>query len=303
MISSLNSDNQAFVNSLDLITQRLNTDELQISSGYRMQQVSDDPDQVSELLQARAALSASQQISTNLGFVTTEVNTGEQSLESAVQLFDQVQTLAAEGATGTATAASRAQDALQLQSIEQQLVGLANTSVNGRYIFSGDTDQTQPYTYDITQPDPVSAYQGSASTRQIQNPNGSTFPVALTAQQIFDSSDPTTNVFSAINGLITALNNNDQTGVQTAQSGLATVATYVNEQLAFYGTTQDTVTDATNFAVNQQTQLQAQISNLQDVDETSAILDMTQAQTQMQAALGSEAQLPRTTLFDFLSQG
>jgi len=300
MISSLNSVNQAFVDSLNQISDRLNDDQLELTSGLKMQTVSDSPDQVSALLQARAALASSQQISTNLTAVSTEVNTGEQSLSNAVQLFDQVQTLAAESATGTATAATRAQNAQQLQSIEQQMVGLANTNIEGRYIFAGDSDQTQPYTYDVTQPDPVSAYQGSASTREIQNPDGTTFPVALTAQQIFDSTDPTTNVFSAMNSLITAMNANDQTGIETAQSGLSAVASYLNQQLAFYGTTQDTISSATDYANTQQTQLQAQISNLQDADATSTILDMTQAQTEMQAALQSKANIPHTTLFDYL---
>lgn len=301
MISSLNPAYQEFVNNLDRVTEEMNTDQLDIASGVSMREVSDNPDQVSSLLQARAALSASQQISTNLGSITTEVNTGEQSLETAVQFFDQVQTLGAEGSTGTQTASTRASLALQVQAIEQQMVSLANTAINGRYIFSGDTDQTAPYTFDPTQTDPVSAYQGGASTRVVLAPNGTTFPVSLTAQQIFDSTDPTTNVFSALNGLVTALNSNDQTAVQTTMDGLSTVAQYLNQQLAFYGTTQDNVADATNSAQSQQIEFQAQISNLQDTDVTSTILDLTQAQTQEQAALGSEAQIPRTTLFDFLA--
>jgi flagellar hook-associated protein 3 FlgL len=301
MVSSLNPVNQEFINSLNQITARMNTTELQITSGVTMQQVSDNPDQVSELLQARASLSTSQQISTNLGMVKTEVDTGEQALSSATQLFDQVQTLAAEGATGTQTAASRATLAQQVQSLEQQMVGLANTNIQGRYIFSGNSDQTQPYTYDPTQTDPVSAYQGTASTRVIQAPDGSTFPVALSAQQIFDSTDPTTNVFTAMNGLITGLQNNDQTAIQTSLSGLSKVSNYLNQQLAFYGTTQDKVSSATDFAQTQQTEIQAQISNLQDTNMSSAIEAMTQDQTQQQAALGSKAQIPRQTLFDFLA--
>src|SRR5271170_6076717 len=141
MISSLNSTNQQFVDNVQQITDRMNQDALEISSGVQMRQVSDNPDEVSALLQARAALASSQQISTNLASVKNEVDTGEQALESAVQLFDQVQTLGAEGATGTQTASTRTALALQLQNIEQQMVGLANTSVNGRYIFSGDADQ------------------------------------------------------------------------------------------------------------------------------------------------------------------
>jgi len=302
MISGLNSANQAFVYSVDQITQQLDNDQLEVSSGVSMQLPSDSPDQVSELMQARAALASSQQISTNLTSVTAEVNTGEQSLETAVTLFSQVQTLAATSATGTATAATRTQDAASLQAIEQQLVGLANTSIEGRYIFSGDNDQTAAYTYDPTQPDPVSAYQGSASTRQIQSANGSTFPVALTAQQIFDSTDPTTNVFTAINSLVTAMNNNDPTTIGTLVNGLPAVAAYLNQQLAFYGTTQDNLQDATTFATTQQTQIQTQISNLQDANETAVIEDMTQAQTQLQAALTSKGDIPNTTLFQFMSQ-
>jgi flagellar hook-associated protein 3 FlgL len=301
MITGLNSGNQKFVDNLRRITDRLNNDQLQISSGLRMRQVSDSPDQVSVLLQARAALSSSQQISSNLGNVKSEVDMGEQTLQSAVQLFDQVQTLAAQGSTGTQTAAARATLAQQLQSIEQQYVGLANTSIEGRFIFSGDGDQTQPYTYDITQTNPVSPYQGALSTRVALHPNGTTFPVALTAQQIFDSADPTTNVFGALSGLITALKNNDQAATLTSMDGLAKVAQHLNNQLAFYGTTQSKIDSAIDFAASQQTSLKSEISGLQDADISTSILDMTQTETQQQAALQSKAQIPRSTLFDFLA--
>jgi flagellar hook-associated protein 3 FlgL len=295
MISNLNAKNQEFINNLNRVMERMNRDQLDISSGVRLRQVSDSPDQVSALLQARAALAASQQISTNLGSVKTEVDTAEQALQTAVQLFDQVQTIAAQGATGTQTADVRATLAGQLQALEQQLVGIANTNIQGRYIFSGDTDQTAPYNF------PVGPYQGSGSTRVALHPNGSTFPVALTADQIFDSADSTTSVFGAINGLVDALKNNDEAAIRASVNGLSKVGQYLNTQLAFYGNTQNQVAAADDFAKTQQTQIQAQISNLQDTDLSAAILDMTEMQTQQQAALTSRAQIPRTTLFDFLA--
>jgi flagellar hook-associated protein 3 FlgL len=300
MVSSLLPTAQAFLNSINRISNEMSEAQLQISSGFKVNVVSDAPDVISPLLQAQASLSTAQQITSNLGQVTTEVNTGEQSLESATSLYDQVQSLSAEGATGTQTASGRADIAQQLQSIEQQMVGLANTNVNDRYIFAGDTDQTQPYTFDATQPDPVSTYQGSASTRTIQAPNGTTFPVALSAQQIFDSSDPTTNVFTSINNMVTALNSNNQAAISTANSGLPAVSTYLNSQLAFYGTAQDAITAATTSASTLVTQLQTQIGGMQDADETQSILNLTQAQTEQQAALQSFQQIPRTSLFDYL---
>jgi len=300
MVSSLLPTTQEFLNSVNRIGSEMTQAQTQLSTGLKVNVVSDAPDVISPLLQAQASLSTAQQITTNLGLVSTEVNTGEQALESATSLYDQVQTLSAEGATTTQTAAGRATIAQQLQSIEQQMVGLANTSVNGRYIFAGDSDQTQPYTFDPTQPDPVSAYQGSASTRTIEGPNGTTFPVALTAQQIFDSTDPTTNVFTSINNMVTALNSNDQTAISTANAALPGVSTYLNSELAFYGTAQDAISSATTSAGTLVTQLQTQISGMQDADETQSILNLTQAQTEQQAALQSYQQMPRTSLFDYL---
>jgi len=146
----------------------------------------------------------------------------------------------------------------------------------------------------------VSGYMGSASTRVVQFPDGDTFPVALTAQTIFDSSNPATNVFSTITSLMAALNNNNDTAIQTAVAGSDQVSAHLNTQLAFYGNAQDNIAQATTDNQSLQTQLQTQISDLQDADVTSSITELTQAQTQQQAALESEALIPRTTLFDFL---
>jgi flagellar hook-associated protein 3 FlgL len=300
MVSSLQPLTQEFLNNVNRIGAQMSQAQTQLSTGLKVNVVSDQPDVIAPLLMAQANLSSAQQVTSNLGVVSTEVNTAEQSMESSVSLYDQVQSLSAEGATGTQTAAGQASIAQQLQSIEQQMVGLANTQVNNRYVFAGDSDQTQPYTYDPTQPDPVSAYQGSASTRTIQSADGASFPVALTAQQIFDSADPTTNVFTSINNMVTALQSGDSTAIQTANSALAPVGTYMNTQLAFYGATQDSVASATTAAATLTTQLQVQISGMQSADETQSILDLTQAQTEQQSALQSFQQIPRTSLFDYL---
>lgn len=300
MVTNLNPRSQTFLDNINRISAQMTQAQTELSTGLKVNVVSDNPDVISTLLQARANLNTAQQVGTNLGQVTTEVNTGEQALQDATTLYDQVQTLSAQGTTSTQTASGRATIAQQLQSIEQQLVGLANTQVNNRYIFAGDTDQTRPYTFDSTQADPVSAYQGSASTRTIQAADGTTFPVALSAQQIFDSTDPTTNIFTSINNMVAALNANDQTAIQTANAALPNVSTYLNTQLAFYGNAQNAVSAATTSAANMVTRLQTQISGLQDADETQSILQLTQAQTEQQAALQSFQQIPRTTLFDFM---
>jgi flagellar hook-associated protein 3 FlgL len=181
------------------------------------------------------------------------------------------------------------------------LGAIANTQVNGRYVFAGDSDQTQPYTIDLTQANPISAYAGSPTTRQVESPDGSLFSVALTSQTIFDSGDPTTSVFQSISSLRTAILNGDTTGIATAAGNVGGADTYLNTQLAFYGNVQDQVTSATNYGANYETQLQTQLSGIQDADLTQSITEFTQDNTQLQAALTAESKLPQQSLFSFLA--
>ncbi len=300
MLSSLDPAAQQFLNTLNRIGDRMGRAQRQISTGVKIAQVSDAPAAVPLILAARANATATEQILANLGRVRSEIDAGEQALQSAVQVFDQVQTLGAQGATDTLTPEGRAVLAQQLDSLLQQLVGLAGTAVEGRYIFAGDSDQQIPYTYTPGQPVPLSAYLGSNSTRLAQHPNGTTFPVALTAQQLFDSADPSTNVFAAVQNLSTAFKNNDMTAIRTVMDGLSQVSGYLNGQLAQYGNAQNKIAAATDFGKNLRVQLATQLSSMEDADLTEAILEMTQAQTQQQAALESRARLPRSTLFDYL---
>jgi flagellar hook-associated protein 3 FlgL len=299
MIEFFDPSNQVFLNGMNLIQAREMRAQQQLTTGLKINTVSDDPDHIANLMQVRTSLAQTQQIASNLGRVKTETDTAEGALSNAVKLLENISTLASEGQPTTQTADTRSQIAGEVGSVLQQIVGIANTSVEGRFIFSGNSDQTQPYTVDQT--GTVSAYAGSAATRQIQHPDGSLFPISKTAQDIFDSADPAKNVFAVVAGLHTALLNNDQAGIDAAVSNLQGASAYLNNQLAFYGTVQNRVAGGIDFAANLETQLKTQQSGIQDADLTSAITDLNQAATQQQAALAAEKEMPRTSLFNFLA--
>jgi len=301
MITSLDSAAQSFLLGMEQIQQRGETAQRELTTGLKINSVSDAPDQISSLWQARSELDQTQQIDTNLARVKSEVDTSENALQSAVSLMDRAQTLGAQGATGTSSAQTRQDLANELGAVLQQMVSTANTNVEGRYVFAGDSDQQAPYSIDLNQRTPIGAYQGSLATRQIQHPDGSQFAVSKTAQDIFDSPVASQNVFTSLSNLLTALQNNDQAAITSALGDVQTSSAYLNEQLAFYGTVQNHVASATDFAKNYETQLQAQLSDIQDADMSQAITELQQSQTQQQAALASRAKLPKTSLFDYLA--
>ena len=300
MIEFFDPSNQMFLTGMSRIMTREQRAQQQLTTGLKINTVSDDPDHIGNLMQVRTSLAQNEQITSNLGRVKTETDTAEGALSNAVKLLENISTLASEGQPNTQTADTRSQIAGEVGSVLQQMVGIANSNVEGRFIFSGDTDQTQPYTIDQSN-STVSAYAGAAATRQIQHPDGSLFPISKTAQEIFQSADPTTNVFAVVAGLHAALLNNDQAGIDAAVTNLQGASTYLNNQLAFYGTVQNRVNSGVDFAANLQTQLQTEQSGIQDADLTSAITELNQAATQQQAALAAEKEMPRTSLFNFLA--
>jgi len=300
IVTAYDPQSSSFISGLEAIQARAQRAQRELTTGLRINTVSDAPNQIPNLLQVQASIAHNDQVTLNLGRVKTETDTAESAISNAVTQLQQAQTLATQGASDMDSASTRQDLAQAMGAVLQNLVSLANTSVEGRYVFSGDEDQQMPYSIDLTQASPISAYAGSASTRQIQAPDGTFFQISETAQTIFDPSDSQSSVFQAVNNARVALLNNDSAGLNAAIGQLSTASTYLNNQLAFYGLTQDKVATATNDGANLETSLKTELSGIEDADMTQSITDLTQAQTQEQAALSSEAELPRKTLFDYL---
>jgi flagellar hook-associated protein 3 FlgL len=300
MISSLKPSAERFLSSLNRLNARAETAQQRLTSGKELNTVSDGPDRISILLTARAGLAMSEQARMNLDRIKTETDTAEQALGRAVSLVERAVMLASQAATGTASADTRLAAENEVTGILEQLVAITQVRVENRFIFSGDSDQQAPYTYDSTQPNPVSAYNGSAATRKAQHPAGTQFLVARSAQEIFDGPGPGESVLQAVDDLRTALSTNAAPGIEAALTDLRTAHVYLNRQLAFYGSVQNRVQDATDFARRKELLLKTQISETEDADAAEQILEMNQAKLHLEAALSSRAQLPRRSLFDYI---
>jgi len=301
----LSSVGEQFLANLDILQQNMATTNAQLSSGYRISKPSDDPAAITDVLQLEFDGSRVAQTISNLNAVQGEVNTAEGALQSATSLLDQAQTLGVEGATSTQTAAGRTTLANQVSQILSQVVNISRTTFEGRYVFSGDDPRAPAYQVDPTSPTGVDQLQSAPSTQLVEDSNGVSFAVSLTAGQIFDSSDSTgaptsNNVFAALNSLSVALSNNDQPGITSALSALTSAQNYFEGQLAFYGTVQGRITNSLNLAQQNQTQWTAALGQLRDTDVAAAATQLTQDNLSQTAALQAEASLPHTSLFDYL---
>ena len=276
----------------------------QISSGYRVNRPSDAPGQMIDILQLRSEVQRATDTNTNLGRVTSEVDTAESSLRVASQLLERARTIAAQTATDTAT--DRQGAAIEVKQLHQQLVGITKTLSEGRYVFSGDVDNQPTYDVDWTQPAGVNQLAAANNTRQVLDVNGTSFSVAKTAGQIFDTRNPdgtpaTDNIFDAVYQLGKALEADDVVAVRDAQKPKLTAALdHLGQMLTAYGNFQNRVKNASDLAQTVAGARKKELSDRQDLDLPTAATELSTINVHREAALGAQSQLPKTSLFNYL---
>jgi flagellar hook-associated protein 3 FlgL len=305
MIQNSGAVGQQFLANLQLLQQQMAQTQAQISSGYQINQPSDDPGAVGDVLELESNLGQVTQVASNLTSVSGEVNTAESALENATTLLQQAVTLGDEGAGTIASPSEQAGLSQQVQQILSELVSAANTSYEGQYVFAGDESTSPPYQLDSSSPTGVDQLVTAPAPRLIQDATGVTFAVSLNAQQIFDHRDSSNqpdanNVFLAVNNLAAALASNNQTAITTALGSLQTAQNYLSQQLQFYGGVQDQISNATDVAQKFQLQDQTSLGNVRDTNIAAASVALTQEQTSYQAAVQAEAAMPKTNLFSYI---
>jgi len=296
----MDSSSHAFLLALDRLNTRLDRAQRQVSSGKRIATASDSPDQVSELLGVRGDIARNQQIQKNLASYKLETDVAANALEQASSVLDSVKSLTSIGLNGLLAPAMQTNLVQEVDGFLQDMVGIAATQVNGRYIFNGNSDRWAPYMLDSTSATGVSAYRGTISTRTAEHPDGSTFGIAKVGQEIFDSTDPGASVFSALADLRGAIQANDSGWIQSALAGIQSAQDHIHTEAVFYGMAQNRITKATEDAANRDQQLQGHRSSIEDADITASILELQDAQFQRQAALSARSKVPPTSLFDYL---
>src|SRR5579862_241383 len=303
MTPGINPSSEIFLNNLQQITNRINTAEQQLSSGLRVSQASDAPDQITSILQVRAQIAGVEQTQENLSNVTPQVGSAENAIQQAIQVLDTATSLATQSAGSLSTPSQRLDAVPQVQGILEQLVSLSQTTVSGRYIFSGNLSGQPSYTMNAAG-NGVQQMIQPAAPGQIEDANGVPFSIGLTAQQIFDDQangkPATDNVFAAVTGLLTALQNNDTNGIQAALTNIQAASAHLNDQSSFYGAAQNNITTANNTAATTLIDLQQQLSNEQDADAAQASLALQSALTNEQAAMAAQAQFKPQSLFNYL---
>jgi flagellar hook-associated protein 3 FlgL len=260
----------------------------QVATTRRLNRPSDDPAQVREAVKLHDGIAELEQFTRNIETAGRSLSAAEAAIAAAGEAIQRARELAIQGASDTVSAADRLLMAQEVGQIPDQLVQLAATKVGDSYIFSGFRTDVPPYA------SPVGAYQGDAGAVIARIAPGTAMPVNVFGDAVFGPA------LAALNQLQAEL----AAGTRVSQGTIAALDAGQAALLAgraTIGARQNRLDETTAYLDQATVAAKQLLSQLEDVDMTKAISQLSEHQLSYEAALKVNATILQQTLMDYLS--
>ncbi|MDP7422038.1 MAG: flagellar hook-associated protein FlgL, partial [bacterium] len=140
----------------------------QISSGKALRRPSDNPVDMAMAMRYRSRLADYNTFDENIYQTRTFLQEVDMQLGKMNDLVRKARDIAVQGANGTYEEHSREAIGFEVEQIYEELVRTANSSIDGRYIFSGNKTSTVPFTVGYDGNDEVILYKGDNGIRSLE---------------------------------------------------------------------------------------------------------------------------------------
>lgn len=284
---------QNLLRNLETAQSKLDQLQNQLSSGLRITRPSDDPVGIQNAMRIKSNISSVEQWKNNADEALNYMNTTDSILGDMTSMLQRVRELTVQGANGTLAAADRKAIADEVDQISDQLKMIANMQVGSKYIFSGTATDKELITSD------GSVSQANDQEVKFEVGNNLNLSISVNGQTLFG--DPTTGIFATLSNLSTALKTNDSTGINNALGSIDANIDNVINQRSDLGARTNRMTALREQLDATSTNLQRNLSSIQEADMAKTITDFTNQQNVYKAALAVGAMIIKPSLVDFLN--
>ena len=266
------------------------------ASGIKLNKPSDDPSAVAPVI------SAASQIRSGERFASTIASAGLQ-LDNLDSTMDQLENLMVRArelvlATGNGSLAEGDIDAYaqQMSSLKQELYDIANTRIEGKYLFSGYSTDTMPFP-DAGAPD---NYQGDANHMELQIGPGQKIVTNLTGAELFQGDGGGTNLLALLGDLEQNLIGNDPQAALARHSDLEAGADQVRGLRGKMGIAASRAEEAGVRMQEFTDSMEARLASYREADIVEAYSNLAQQEQALQAALSVTAKVSQLSILDYL---
>ena len=253
----------------------------QISSGVRLTGLGDDPVAAAQNVQFLAQIAADSTFTQTAATVTARMQVADSTLGSVVDQINQAISVATAGNNGTNNANDQSSVAAELTSIRDEILGLANTTYSGEYLFSGSQNSSVPFQLDTSTTPASVVYSGDNVMNYVNTPGGQSIATNLPGQQIFTAAGG--DLLGTLNSLIQGFSTGDTATTTALTSQLSTALSQVSTQRASLDGAINRFQSASSYASQERTQLVANQTNLLQADLPTLATKLSANETQQSA--------------------
>ena len=279
---------------LERVTDDLTESNLVVTSGKRINRLKDDPIGVTQVLSLNSNLSNLDQLKRNTATGKTWLDSGETALRSINDIITDSKVIAIGMSSGTASFDMRRASAEEVRGYILQVESLANTIVQGQYIFSGTKTDTKPFALDDQDIPTAAPYSGNSTAFAIKSGKDSTVEVGHDGDSLFS------NLFTSLIDLYNELNSNNPPGIGAAITDLGNDFNTINNAVADIGAKGVRLETKEKIIADLSLSYTENKSKIEDADIVEAITKLQATELAYKAALTSSSKLMQLSLADFL---
>jgi flagellar hook-associated protein 3 FlgL len=257
------------------------------TTGHRVNTVSDDPVDASQIMRMQAQINDIQQYTRNGTFATTKLSVEDTAISSLRDTLTKAKNLAMATTAANPSDPARVAALAEAQTLKEQLVSLGNTRVGDQYIFGGDNSTTPPFQSNGT-------YVGDTGTQQVEITSGVKVSLTHAGQPLF------TDAIASINNLITQLQTGTPAQVGASVSNVESAMQTALQTQAEVGSRMQDVKNAGTQLAAQSSAILDRRDALMNVDPASAIVSLQQEQGALERAYAVIGRVMQASLTDYL---
>ncbi|RDW16517.1 flagellar hook-associated protein FlgL [Oceanobacillus arenosus] len=277
----------------------------QLSTGKKINKPSDNPVLAMNAMGYRTELLKVEQYQQTTNEVHNWYDNTDAALNQATQAMQRLRDLAVQASSDTYGENERKNVAEEVKQIKLDLIDIANTKVNDKYIFNGTNTAKAPIERLSANPDTWNISYNDAAYQfksvEIEVSDGSSLQANVDGNKVFGSIDGEKDLFSTIDDFIAKLEGDDSLGNLDESLGEidSSIDNIINAR-ADLGARMNRLELVENRLSEQEIVATQTMSNNEDIDYAEVITKLITQESLHRAALSAGARIIQPTLLDFL---
>lgn len=283
---------QNLLRNLEAAQGRMDDLQNEMSSGHRITKPSDDPVGIENALRIKSNISRIEQWKNNADEAVAYMSTADTTMADMGSMLQRVRELAVQGASDVLDVNSRVAIKQEVDQIAEQLRVVANTKIGNKYIFAGTATDKSPLS---------SSWVGNSILPTVEVGDSVSLSAFVDGKALFRVTNANPKgIFSVLDELSSALGDNNGSAVGATIGELDTSIDNVLAQRSDLGARLNRATALQSQLDSSSTNLQQNLSGVQDADMAKTIVDFKNQENVYRSALAIGAQIIQPSLVDFM---